>query len=315
MAYKDFAAAFEEFRAPMQKISTLYDASRIAADKAGKIASDGSVSVDFGRLRAALDILPTGNEGRLERAIGGLDRGFAMVGEVPTPLAPWSAFLDAQALRPLGQEFWKSLGFGGPRARPFRGIKNVPADVLTPQNMAMLTALASTAPNYAEFTMSPGAHVIATGRSEVLYLEPQKQAPVVIPPPNDTGTSTLALKPEDFKGPAECLAKARYRFVHLGFTLEICLDRSCADVLENLFSFGTASLLTAGAGLLTAGFTAAAVGSAVASVGGWVAFFIMISAAYWALMIYLNKTPRGVCLYIPMPWTFGVIGPGWAVGN
>jgi hypothetical protein len=123
------------------------------------------------------------------------------------------------------------------------------------------------------------------------------------------------LKADDFKGAIECLQKASYRFVHFGFTLEICLDSTCADVLENLLSLGTGSLFAAGGTLLAGGFTSAAVGAAVASVGGYVALFITLSAAYWALMIHLNKTPRGVCLYIPMPWTFGIIGPGWAVGR
>lgn len=49
-------------------------------------------------------------------------------------------------------------------------------------------------------------------------------------------------------------------------------------------------------------------------VGGWIALGIIVSAAYWAVMIHFNKTPKGVCLEIPMPWTFGLLGPGWATG-
>jgi hypothetical protein len=32
-------------------------------------------------------------------------------------------------------------------------------------------------------------------------------------------------------------------------------------------------------------------------------------------MIWANMTAAGVCLHIPMPWSFGVIGPGWATGR
>jgi hypothetical protein len=73
------------------------------------------------------------------------------------------------------------------------------------------------------------------------------------------------------------------------------MDRACADAWENLFSLGVGSLLAAGVSLLLKGvFTAATVGAAVASVGGWIAFFILVSAAYWALSIHLFLSPKTV---------------------
>ena len=312
MANQDFEDAFEELRAPIEKISGLYSQAGEAVDAAATINDDGSVAVDYGALQEALAILPEGDDERIDRATGRLDQGFALLDK--QPLAPWSAFTDAQALRPFGQEFWRALSFKS-AARSFRLMENVPKEVTDPTNMAMLDELASQAPNYAELARDPVTDRVPAWAGRVLYLSPQKASVVVVPPPDDTGTSTQALKPEDFTASINCLQKANYRFVHFGFTLEICLDRACADTLESLLSFGVGSLFGAGGALLAGGFSSAAVGSAVAAVGGWVAFFIMISAAYWALMIYLNKTPRGVCLYIPMPWTFGVIGPGWAVGR
>jgi len=312
MANQDFEAAFEELRAPIEKISGLYSQAGEAIDAAAAVNEDGSVSIDYGGLQKALDILPEGDDERIDRATSRLDLGFALLDK--QPLAPWSAFMDAQAIRPFGNEFWRALGFKS-AARSFREMENVPKEVTERSNMAMLEEIASNSPNYAEFARDPAADLMPAWAGRVLYLSPKKSAAVVVPPPDDTGTSTQALKPEDFTASINCLQKANYRFVHFGFTLEICLDRACADTLESLLSFGVGSLFAAGGALLAGGFTSAAVGAAVAAVGGWVAFFIMISAAYWALMIYLNKTPRGVCLYIPMPWTFGVIGPGWAVGR
>jgi hypothetical protein len=312
MAHQDFEDAFEELRAPIQKIGGLYSQAGEAVDAAAAINDDGSVTVDYGAMQKALDILPEGDDERIDRATARLDQGFALLDK--QPLAPWSAFTDAQAIRPLGQEFWRALGFRS-AARSFREMENVPPEVTEPTNMAMLEELASKAPNYAEFARDPATDLMPAWAGRVLYLSPQHASHVVVPPPDDTSTSTQALKPEDFKASIECLQRANYRFVHFGFTLEICLDSACADVLEDLLSFGVGALFGAGGAVLTAGFSSAAVGAAVASVGGWVAFFIMISAAYWALMIHLNKTPRGVCLYIPMPWTFGIIGPGWAVGR
>jgi hypothetical protein len=86
--------------------------------------------------------------------------------------------------------------------------------------------------------------------------------------------------------------------------------------VESLLSFGISDLMSKGLPALKNLFTngLSALEGAVSSVGGWVALAIMVSAAYWATMIHFNKTANGVCLHIPLPWTFGLIGPGWAVG-
>jgi hypothetical protein len=99
--------------------------------------------------------------------------------------------------------------------------------------------------------------------------------------------------------------------------LEICINRACADQLESLLSFGVSDLLTKGLPALQKIFTngASAIVAGVQSLGGWVALCIAVSCAYWAALIHLNKTPKGICLYIPLPWTFGLIGPGWAIGT
>ena len=51
------------------------------------------------------------------------------------------------------------------------------------------------------------------------------------------------------------------------------------------------------------------------AIGGWVGLAIALSAAYWYVWILATKTPAGICLHIPMPWSFGVIGPGWATSR
>jgi hypothetical protein len=48
---------------------------------------------------------------------------------------------------------------------------------------------------------------------------------------------------------------------------------------------------------------------------GWVMAVIRTVRFYWAIMIAANKGSGGVCLKIPGPWTFGIIGPGWGVGR
>jgi hypothetical protein len=345
MTYTAFEQAFDELSAPLNKISGLYDNVLTGLDQAVQIDAQGAATVDATALHDALDFAP-GADKHFSRATSGIGHGFAMVtgGAQPTPVVPWSAFLDAQALRPFDKSFWTGLGYqsgparispGGappmrPGARPggaggrvrpgqpaskvFAAVANdPPAEVVDPTNLAMLDALAK---NAADYDAQAAAMISPVPAAATMYLQPLNLTRITIPAPNDTATSTQHLTAADFQPIVSCLPNAKARLVG-GFVLEICLDRACADALETILSLGTGTVLGLGLAALSKGFitaVTAAAGALGAGIGGWIALGIIVSAAYWALMIHFNKTPKGVCLEIPMPWTFGLIGPGWATG-
>jgi hypothetical protein len=119
-------------------------------------------------------------------------------------------------------------------------------------------------------------------------------------PPDDTksttGTSQKGSNPDDFKAISNRLRAAHYQLLGLGFVLEICRDRTCADALESVLSLGTSKLIdgtTVAVNTLLRSITEG-VKAAASAVGGWVAFCVVLRAAYWALMVHCNKTPLGV---------------------
>ena len=314
MSYQEYADTFEAIGEPVRAIGALYERTRTEIEAAITLGRDGSATVDRDALRKALDIAPPAAADRLDRVIGRLDLGFAMAGR--NPVAPWSAFLDAQAVKPLDAGTWKSFGFGpGARgAEPFSAFKNVPAEVVTPENLAMLRAVAAGSKTLRNIVAAPpSSQALVTPFTAIYTLEPAHLAAVTYPPASDTsssvGTSQQALSPSDLTSGIDCLIKGKWSFTGWGFVLTCCIDRACADTIEAMLGLGTGTLLAGALALLTKGLVAA-----VSAVGGWVALAILLSALYWAAMIHFNKTPRGVCINIPMPWSFGVIGPGWAQG-
>ena len=93
------------------------------------------------------------------------------------------------------------------------------------------------------------------------------------------------------------------------FHVEVCVDRACADLLQNtLVGSDVQSFAFAFAQLIYKVIT-------TSSWLGWVGFGLAAAEFWWGLMIALNKTPRGVCLIIPTPNTLGLAGPGWATGR
>jgi hypothetical protein len=177
--------------------------------------------------------------------------------------------------------------------------------------MKMLNEAAAAVISIQNMNLSP---MMQTMSASPMLLAPKNMAKLIKVPdrkpadPGDIGTTNQALSVDDFKGIVDCLQAAKYSWSG-PFIVNICMSKACADTFVGLLGLGTGTLLTAGVALILKG-----VGAALSAAGGWVALGILLSAAAWALMIYLNATPRGVCIHIPMPWTFGLIGPGWASG-
>lgn len=313
MSYQELADAYERLGEPIQAISAFYEQARSGMERAtsgGGLAS----TIEADAFRKALDIAPPGADDRLARVMARLDLGPVVAGE--QIIAPWSAFLDAQAVKPLDATTWKYFGFGQSAARaakPFRTLMNVPAEVVADQNLAMLREVAAGSKTLKQLTADAVDRSYLMPITSFYTLHPDHMNKVPVPPPDDTtsttGSTQQALAPQDFTGAADCLQKAKWSFTSWGFVLTCCMDRACADTLESLLGLGIGTLLGGALALFTKGIAAA-----VSAVGGWVALGIILSCFYWAAMIHFNKTPRGVCLNIPMPWSFGVVGPGWATG-
>ena len=238
------------------------------------------------------------------------------------PIAPWSFFQDPASVSVLDDNAWKLLGFGptvqaGSSGFQFGNFKHVPSAVTTSPNLLMLE---DEAKHPFAYTRGAALHRL----NGIGAFHPEN---VPTPPTNGGASSTgSALNTGSGQSPvsASDLQKLITCFTNSKWSMEWCgvvcyLDSACAQTIQTILWGGTAATLAAGVAAGIASFVAShaigtAVSAALAVYGGWVGMAVLLSAFYWALMILLNMTPRGVCLHIPGPWTFGLLGPGWAVG-
>lgn len=222
---------------------------------------------------------------------------------------------------PLGPAVVGLPGILKLKTRPFAGL-HAPATVSTPENIAMLAKAASavaTGP-----ALVPPALLEPSQAASIWTLSPANMAKAVVqdahpaadgapPPAGSLGSTSTgqALTVDDLQSAAVC-------FSHLNagwdnpFVLRVCFDADCAKAVAGIFSLGVPVLLKAAVTFVTSGFVAA-LGAAY----GWVGLAIIVSAAYWALWIAASSHgfKNGVCMHIPMPWSFGLIGPGWCTPN
>lgn len=137
------------------------------------------------------------------------------------------------------------------------------------------------------------------------------------PAPADAELGKLQqeLTGNDAKKMLDCWAKAGYHTYFWGWS--VCLDRQCADLLQDMLlklSGGKASamLLAATRGLIQAGTLTAAAKAAAAAAGSALLGVLVGLSFYIAGSIHLNKTDRGVCISgnwtIPVPVIGGVLG-------
>jgi hypothetical protein len=252
------------------------------------------------------------------------------------PVAPWSFFSDPANVSMLDENAWKLFGFGmnvDPGVAQFGKFQNVPAAVLAPQNLEMLKDEASHPLTYtsgriqhrllALRALGSGLPADPIGTA-VQRLDGAGQAMGAAAgqggggaPQGGGGAAPQANQLQnDIQSIVNCFTGARWSMEWCGVV--VCFQPDCAKTVQGILNKATGTLLAGGiAGLMAfiAKGLAAGISAALAAWGGWVMAGILVSAAYWALMISLNMTPRGVCLHIPGPWTFGLLGPGWAVGS
>jgi hypothetical protein len=195
---------------------------------------------------------------------------------------------------------------------PLAGL-NPPAAVSAPDNIAMLAQAASAAvtlPAIATPAVLENSQAVS-----IWTLSPANMAMVVVrypqaaAPAGSLGSTSTgqALTVDDLKGAEVCFSSLNAGWDN-PFVLRVCFDAACAKAVAGIFSLGLPVLLKAAVTFVTAGLTAA-LGAAF----GWVGLAIIVSALYWAgwIAVMSRGFTKGVCMHIPMPWSFGVVGPGW----
>lgn len=146
------------------------------------------------------------------------------------------------------------------------------------------------------------------------------------PPSIDPATmmkSAIALA----KAGAECLAQGQWsveNFFGFSVGVKVCLDRACADKLQDALLANAGSILSDFfISAVKIGISAALEGM-ISSVGGWATLAMFHFCAHWATLIWLNKTANGVCLIHFWPWHSQVLSAftgglpilnGYAVGR
>jgi hypothetical protein len=161
---------------------------------------------------------------------------------------------------------------------------------------------------------------IGFGSMERIIAVPQDDGTVALEPDPSVSRGELAtlqqgLNEDDVREMAKCWAKAGYHTYLWGWS--VCLDRPCADRLQEMLSgFGTpkasALLLAVLKGWLKGATLQAASKAAAAAAGGPLVTVLAVLSFYIALMIGLNKTQRGVCISgnwtVPLPFIGSVLG-------
>jgi hypothetical protein len=198
------------------------------------------------------------------------------------------------------------------KTAPLAGL-NPPAAVSAPDNIAMLAQAASAAVTLP--AIATPAVLENSQAASIWTLSPANMAMVVVRSPQPAApagslgsTSTgQALTVDDLKSAEACFSTLNAGWDN-PFVLRVCFDAACAKAVAGIFSLGLPVLLNAAVTFVTAGLTAA-LGAAF----GWVGLAIIVSALYWAgwIAVMSRGFTKGVCMHIPMPWSFGVVGPGW----
>jgi hypothetical protein len=314
--FEDVVQAFNGFGAPVQQLSRIYEIGREKLEKAVQVdLMSGATKVDREALRIGLeDFSAPLSQKDIERLVQNLELGYMV--ENKEILAPWCVFRDERLSKQLDRNAWKAFGIQSDSQ--IQSVSKtigerfpaVPAAVLDQNNLRRLTNEAQ----YAEY-LANNFQARLSVRSILRFKENIE--------PHEAGGTTSPGTPvvrgilgglslpgwDEIETGISCFVNADWSvsWAHLN----VCMDRRCADVLEGILFGSTAGSLAAGVTSLIAGQTVRAI---VSSWGGWFAAAIIVSAAYWGLMIKFNKTPRGVCLVIPLPVWFGITGPGWARG-
>jgi hypothetical protein len=315
--YSDITDALGEIAGSMSKLSATYDRGRALLDQAVELhLGSGTARVDRDVLRTAVEeISPPISPESLEDLATSVEVGLLVHGE--TLLAPASVLLDPRVSAQLDINAWRSLGIltRGSTANAARRVRdqfpNAPEAIFTPENMRRLRGEAkgeqARVRSFERYSgLPPGSLQHPNGGPS----DPPVKGGAAPPSANGAGysrgSSTAGI--DAYIAAATCLIGANWTMHWYG--PEICMDQKCADAVEAaLVGSNWESFVIAFVQLSMKVFELVISGS------GWVGACIAAGEYYWGAMIAGNKSPRGVCLFIPGPWTFGLLGPGWAVGR
>jgi hypothetical protein len=239
---------------------------------------------------------------------------------------PWRALTSTFLLKNMPSSAWSSLGI-----EPWQSVQtakaslnnrfgNIPPYILDPERLSTFIDYAARAA-WVE-RLGGGWDTGAFGL--------RQRDPVDGPDLDDIGDVGGPSRP---KGPvgsvvdfladliaqaAGCLLNSQWTIVDYG-TVRICMNRACADLVEQVLTLGGGAKL--GAAVL-AGIKAGAqagiqagLGAAIGSAGGWAGLVIAAIAWYWATWISHKKGPNGVCIihFAPWHWKHLLTGiPGYA---
>jgi hypothetical protein len=320
--YADVVTAIDELSIPMRKLSALYEAGGGALDEAVHVDPvSGATSVDRDRFRNALEAFsPPLPRGRLGELATNLEVGFLT--RHGNLIAPAFMLLEPSLTQQLDVHAWRSIGISPGKdastaTKTFTALfPNAPPAVVAKKNFRRLVREASNELKRLQrferylglrrgalSSPRPNGHTAGAG-GEVLPTYASPAVPVPVTP----GSWNSGL--EGVEAFAKCFADAQWSMAWYGPV--VCIDRACADLIQDdLVGSDWESFVLAVFNLSNSVFENVLAGTWF----GWVMAVIRTVRFYWAIMIAGNKGSGGVCLHIPGPWTFGVIGPGWGVGR
>jgi hypothetical protein len=317
--FSDVTDLFDELGRSMHSLSDVYNRGRAQLDGAVELdLASASATVDRGALSNALaEIAPPIGKRQLEDLAATLEQGLLVHDD--TLVAPAAVLLDPRLSPQLDSTAWRTLGIqpGGSPARAAKQLRalfpNLPAAVLAPENLARLQDAADReqkrVSGFERFSgLATGALQHPNGGPADPPVKGGAGPPYKTPGYPYPGNASSDFPIDGYLQAAACIANANWT-IH-GFGIEVCMDLACADKVQAaLYGPDPTSFWTLLAQLLLKVVILAVTAS------GYVSTAITTGETYWGLMISGNKTARGVCLFIPGPWTFGLIGPGWATGR
>jgi len=327
LMYSDIVDVFSEVHGSYQKLSGMYEAARARMEAAVVVDSaTGATQVDRAALRSGIEAMaPSPSDQQLQRMAAGLERGFLMQNDKLA--VPASMLLDPHLASQIDIRAWRGFGFAQPSkpatpdamAKNIRAVfPNLPDPVAAQKNMQRLIKAVAfeqqSVDAYEAYVKLPAGSLSGNRKPNGGPYDAGTKRGVspAHTPKINSNPQVNDQPPSDplFQGyidAATCLANANWTMHWYG--PEICLDAKCADAIQDvLVGSNWESFLLAFWQLSSKVF------EAVIS-GGWVGAVIEACEIYWGIMIAANKTPNGVCLFIPGPWTLGLMGPGWAVGR